>query len=210
MGYAASSQVLPLRAARRVRHSGRRVLTLALIGATVLALLCAGTAAGYVNWIKRDPRAHVIAHTPIEMLAGPGELLITDSVRQIEVDLLAGHSASTPTGVSTHSVVGLMITLNEDDAGKLRCNEPVDVSLERYAGHIYHGQVVVISSRSLPMATLEKAAADPAVRVRAVRIEIEDPEPTWQPGAVGNAAITPQPAVTEQSAAPESMVARSQ
>jgi hypothetical protein len=111
-----------------------------------------------VNW---ESKAHVTTHIPIEAMVKLGELQAASSIRPTEIDLSAGHVVSTPTELSTDSVVGLRMTLKEADAGKLRCNEDVDVT-----------------------ASLGKGPSDSSGRLRAIRIEIENLDPTLQPGAV--------------------------
>jgi hypothetical protein len=203
MGHISSSSwTLLVDPAGQVRY-GRRILMLALISAIVLAFLCARTAAGYVKRLNWEARTQVATQAPIEAIAGPGELQIAGSVRQIEVDLLAGRSVSTPTEVGADSVVGLRLTLRQADAARLQRGEYVDVRLERYAGHIYHGQVIFVSPEAQPMTSPEKEGlSDSAGRVWAVRIEIENPDRALQPGAVGNAAITPRAAILDQSLPP--------
>jgi hypothetical protein len=53
------------------------------------------------------------------VIVGAGEIQIARSVHKIEIDLLGGHSVSTPTEVSVDSVIGLRVVLKEADSGTM-------------------------------------------------------------------------------------------
>jgi HlyD family secretion protein len=114
------------------------------------------------------------------------------SVRQAEPGQLAGP------GVAIFSLddldhVWLRAYVNEPDLGKIRLNEPVDVTTDTYKGKLYHGTISFISPTAEFTPKTVETHAERVTLVYRIRIDIDNPTHELLPGMPADASIAALP-----------------
>lgn len=114
------------------------------------------------------------------------------SVREAELGQLAGP------GVAIFSLadldhVWLRAYVNEPDIGKVRLNQPVNVTTDTYPGKIYHGRISFISPQAEFTPKTVETHAERVTLVYRIRIDIDNPTHELLPGMPADASIAALP-----------------
>ena len=114
------------------------------------------------------------------------------SVRQAELGQLAGPGVAIFT-LDDLDHVWLRAYVNEPDIGKIRLNEPVDVTTDTYPGKIYHGRISFISPDAEFTPKTVETHAERVTLVYRIRIDIDNPTHELLPGMPADASIAALP-----------------
>lgn len=114
------------------------------------------------------------------------------SVREAELGQLAGPGVAIFT-LDDLDHVWLRAYVNEPDLGKIRLNEPVDVSTDTYRGKIYHGTISFISPEAEFTPKTVETHAERVTLVYRIRIDIDNPTHELLPGMPADAGIAALP-----------------
>jgi HlyD family secretion protein len=114
------------------------------------------------------------------------------SVREAELGQLAGPGVAIFT-LDDLDHVWLRAYVNEPDLGKIRLNEPVDVTTDTYQGKIYHGHISFVSPAAEFTPKTVETHAERVTLVYRIRIDIDNPTHELLPGmpADGSIAVLP-------------------
>lgn len=120
--------------------------------------------------VLRAPFSGVIAEREAELgqLAGPGVAIFT---------------------LDDLDHVWLRAYVNEPDIGKVRLDEPVEVTTDTYPNKIYHGRISFISSEAEFTPKTVETHAERVSLVYRIRIDIENPTHELVPGMPADASI---------------------
>jgi HlyD family secretion protein len=83
--------------------------------------------------------------------------------------------------------------VNEPDLGKIRLNEPVDVTTDTYRGKLYHGTISFISPEAEFTPKTVETHAERVTLVYRIRIDIDNPTHELLPGMPADASIAALP-----------------
>ena len=114
------------------------------------------------------------------------------AVRQAELGQLAGPGVAIFT-LDDLDHVWLRAYVNEPDIGKIRLNEPADVTTDTYPGKIYHGRISFISPDAEFTPKTVETHAERVTLVYRIRIDIDNPTHELLPGMPADASIAAQP-----------------
>jgi HlyD family secretion protein len=114
------------------------------------------------------------------------------SVRQAELGQLAGPGVAVFT-LADLDHVWLRAYVNEPDLGRIRLNEPVDVTTDTYQGKLYHGTISFISPTAEFTPKTVETHAERVTLVYRIRIDIENPTHELLPGMPADAGIAALP-----------------
>ncbi|MGA3002147.1 MAG: efflux RND transporter periplasmic adaptor subunit [Acetobacteraceae bacterium] len=114
------------------------------------------------------------------------------SVRQAELGQLAGPGVAIFT-LDDLDHVWLRAYVNEPDLGKIRLNEPVDVTTDTYRGKLYHGTISFISPEAEFTPKTVETHAERVTLVYRIRIDIDNPTHELLPGMPADASIAALP-----------------
>ena len=115
------------------------------------------------------------------------------SVREAELGQLAGPGVAIFT-LDDLDHVWLRAYVNESDIGKVRLNEPADVTTDSYAGKTYHGHISFISPEAEFTPKTVETNAERVTLVYRIRIDIDNPTHELLPGMPTDAHIALLPA----------------
>jgi HlyD family secretion protein len=110
------------------------------------------------------------------------------AVREAELGLLAGPGVIIFT-LDDLDHVWLRAYVNEQDIGKIRLGEAVDVSTDTYPGKIYRGRIGFISSQAEFTPKTVEVHAERVTMVYRVRIDIDNPTHELLPGMPADGRI---------------------
>lgn len=110
------------------------------------------------------------------------------AVRQAELGQLAGPGVAIFT-MDDLDHVWLRAYVNEPDLGKIRLNEPVDVTTDTYQGKIYHGTISFISPDAEFTPKTVETHAERVTLVYRIRVDIDNPTHELLPGMPADASI---------------------
>lgn len=114
------------------------------------------------------------------------------SVREAELGQLAGPGVAIFT-LDDLDHVWLRAYVNEPDIGKVRLNQPVDVTTDTYQGKIYHGHIAFISPEAEFTPKTVETHAERVTLVYRIRIDIDNPSHELLPGMPADASIAALP-----------------
>lgn len=114
------------------------------------------------------------------------------SVREAELGELAGPGVMIFT-LDDLDHVWLRAYVNEQDIGKIRLGQAVDVSTDTYRGKIYHGHISFISPEAEFTPKTVEVHAERVNLVYRVRIDIDNPSHELLPGMPADASIAALP-----------------
>jgi HlyD family secretion protein len=114
------------------------------------------------------------------------------AVRTAELGQLAGPGVPIFT-LDDLDHVWLRAYVNETDIGKVRLDQPVDVTTDTYPNHIYHGRVSFISPEAEFTPKTVETHAERVTLVYRVRIDVDNPTHELLPGMPADATIAPLP-----------------
>jgi membrane fusion protein YbhG len=114
------------------------------------------------------------------------------AVRQAEVGEYAGPGVAIFT-LDDLDHVWLRAYVNEPDLGKVRLNQPVQVTTDTYPGKIYHGRISFISPEAEFTPKTVETHAERVTQVYEVRIDLDNPTHQLLPGMPADARITASP-----------------
>ena len=114
------------------------------------------------------------------------------SVRQAELGQLAGPGVAIFT-LDDLDHVWLRAYVNEQDIGKVRLAEPVDVTTDTYPTKIYHGRISFISPQAEFTPKTVETHAERVTLVYRIRIDIDNPTHELLPGMPADASIASLP-----------------
>ena len=125
--------------------------------------------------VLRAPFSGVIAvrHAELGQLAGPGVPIFT---------------------LDDLDHVWLRAYVNEPDIGKVRLDQPVDVTTDTYPNKIYQGRITFISPQAEFTPKTVETHAERVTLVYRIRIDIENPTHELLPGMPADAHIAPEEA----------------
>ncbi len=115
------------------------------------------------------------------------------SVRQAELGELAGPGVAIVT-LDDLDHIWLRAYVNEPDRGKIRLDEPVDVTTDSYPGHRYRGRISFISPEAEFTPKTVETHAERVTLVYRIRIDIANPTHELLPGMPADAKISLLPA----------------
>jgi HlyD family secretion protein len=110
------------------------------------------------------------------------------SVREAELGQLAGPGVAIFT-LDDLDHIWLRAYVNEQDIGKVRLSEPVDVTTDTYPGKTYHGRISFISPEAEFTPKTVETHAERVTLVYRIRIDIDNPTHELLPGMPADAAI---------------------
>ncbi len=114
------------------------------------------------------------------------------AVREAELGQLAGPGVAIFT-LDDLDHVWLRAYVNEQDIGKIRLAEPVDVTTDTYPGKIYHGHISFISPEAEFTPKTVETHAERVTLVYRIRIDIDNPTHELLPGMPADASIASLP-----------------
>lgn len=114
------------------------------------------------------------------------------AVRQAEVGQLAGPGVAIFT-LDDLDHVWLRAYVNEPDLGKVRLDQPVDVTTDTYPGKIYHGRVSFIAPEAEFTPKTVETHAERVTLVFRVKIDIDNKSHELLPGMPADASIAALP-----------------
>jgi HlyD family secretion protein len=110
------------------------------------------------------------------------------SVREAELGQLAGPGVSIFT-LDDLDHPWLRAYVNEQDIGKVRLGEAVEVSTDAYPGKVYHGRISFISPQAEFTPKTVETHAERVTLVYRIRIDVENPTHELLPGMPADATI---------------------
>ena len=121
--------------------------------------------------VLRAPFSGVLAvrHAEIGQLAGPGVPIFT---------------------LDDLDHVWLRAYVNEPDIGKVRLDEPVDVTTDTYPNKVYHGRISFISPQAEFTPKTVETHAERVTLVYRIRVDIDNPTHELLPGMPADATIS--------------------
>jgi HlyD family secretion protein len=110
------------------------------------------------------------------------------SVREAELGQLAGPGVAIFT-LDELNHVWLRAYVNEPDIGKLRLDEPVDVTTDTYLGKVYRGRISFVSPEAEFTPKTVETHAERVTLVYRIRIDIDNPTHELLPGMPADGTI---------------------
>ena len=111
------------------------------------------------------------------------------AVRHAEVGQLAGPGVPIFT-LDDLDHVWLRAYVNEPDIGKVRLDEPVDVTTDTYPNKVYHGRISFISPQAEFTPKTVETHAERVTLVYRIRVDIDNPTHELLPGMPADATVS--------------------